>query len=70
MLRWGSEGQTFSKKFRHVSCVAPSEEELRSITGWNSLGDDDEVQSIVDMVLNPQFGITLPKESAARQKPF
>ena len=51
-LRFGSEGQVFSKKFRHTDCVWLSPAELSTIVGWNSLGDPDEVDDIISGVLD------------------
>ena len=53
-LRFASEGQVFSKKFRKTDCVKLSSGELSAIVGWNSLGDDDEVDDIISDVMDAQ----------------
>tara|TARA_B100000795_G_scaffold147002_1_gene110163 strand:+ start:166 stop:552 length:387 start_codon:yes stop_codon:yes gene_type:complete len=54
-LRFASEGQVFSKKFRHTDCVSLSPGELSTIVGWNSLSPyHDEVDDIISDVMDAQ----------------
>lgn len=53
-LRFASEGQVFSKKFRKPDCVKLLPGELFAIVGWNSLGDPDEVDDIISDIIDAQ----------------